>query len=330
MTTVPGVPPRRLPVRNPLWQRTLDRAGVPEGPIRGDYAAAARVAARRYPALYPGARLVVPLAWQAHMFAVGAVAVRTDGLVDVPVDRCDPRAFHTWAEQVRLGLDTGRAEQPILRAFLHTVDACSVDHADVRACLAGQAHRLGLRGYTTEQDHHDNIDRSNMPLIRMLFAICRVPPHPRNESAARLTVDAVQRWDDLADLADDLRRGLLTIPETDLLRFRVTRTDLETGRDTPAVRSLLAHTCARARVVLHAAQAALDDADPAIQFVCRPMLMVVFQAMGGLERQGPGLLRPRLAWHFRPTTTHLADGLLRTLDHRIRIARQPPRSSPRA
>lgn len=313
-----GLPMRRLLDQIPLWHRALDRAGVP-GELRGDYTAAARMVARRYPPGYPGVRLALPPAWQPHIFAVGAVAIHTDCLVDVPVDQCDPQAFHTWAEQIRQGLATGRAEQPILRAFLHTVNACSVDHADVHACLAGQAGRLGVRGYATEQDHNDNTDRSNMPLIRILSAACGVPMHPRNELAVRLTADAAQRWDDLADLADDLRNGLLTIPETDLLRFHVTRADLEAGKDTPEVRDLLTHACAKARAVLHAAQAALDDADPAVQFVCRPQLMIFFQAMGGLERRGAGLLRPSLLWHFRPTTTHLADGILRTLQHRLQL-----------
>ncbi|AJP04955.1 hypothetical protein TU94_29420 [Streptomyces cyaneogriseus subsp. noncyanogenus] len=206
-----GLPLGRLLDQIPLWHRALDRAGVP-GELRSDYTAAARVVARRYPAGYPGARLALPPAWQPHICAVGAVAIHTDCLVDVPVDQCDPQAFHAWAEQIRQGLVTGRAEQPILRAALHTVNACSIDHAEVHACLAGQAGRLGMRGYATEQDHNDNTDRSNMPLIRILSAVCGVPMHPRNELAVRLTADAAQRWDDLADLADDLRDGLLTIP----------------------------------------------------------------------------------------------------------------------
>nr|WP_162487298.1 hypothetical protein [Streptomyces cyaneogriseus] len=85
------------------------------------------------------------------------------------------------------------------------------------------------------------------------------------------------------------------------------------------MRDLLAHACAKARASLNAAQAALDEADPAVQYLCRPQLVILFQAVGGLERRGAGLLRPGLLWHFRPTTTHLGDGILRTLQHRLQL-----------
>ncbi|MFI8849305.1 squalene/phytoene synthase family protein [Streptomyces sp. NPDC053499] len=303
-----------------FWQRTLRRAGVPEGALRSDYTAALRLTTGRYPAMYPLARSGCPSALQPHVVAVAAFGIHADCLVDVPVNECDPGPFHAWAVQVRQGLLTGRSEQPFLRAFLRTVSACSVSHADVHAYLAGQAGRLGLSGYATEQDHYDNIDHSNMPFARVLATSCGIPTHPRNESVVRLAVDAIQRWDDLADLADDLRRGLLTIPETELLRFHATRDDLESGRDTPAVRALLTHTCGKARAVLHAAYNALDDADPLLQLSLRPSLMICFQAMGGLERAGAALLRPSPLWHFRPTATHLLDGTLRTLHHRLSLA----------
>ncbi|MET9862114.1 squalene/phytoene synthase family protein [Streptomyces smyrnaeus] len=318
--TAPGPPLlRRLLTRATPWQRTLHLAGIPHGRLRGDYTAAAHVVARRYPGAYAPVRLLVPAAWQPHLFTVGALGIHADCLADVPVHRCDPAAFHAWAEQVRRGLATGSAEQPFLRAFLHTVRERPLDPADVHDCLAGQACRLGLTGYATEQDHHDNVDRSNMPATRLLLAACRVPRHPRNETASRLALDAAQRWDDLADLAEDLRDGFLPLPETDLRRFGVTRADLEAGRDTPAVRALLAHACGKARAAFKAARAALDDADPEVQFLYRPLLMCLFQGMKGVERQGAGLLRPGTLWHFHLSPTELIGDTLRTFHHRLHL-----------
>ncbi|NSC19929.1 hypothetical protein FM076_01370 [Streptomyces albus subsp. chlorinus] len=310
---------RRLGTEAAPWQRTLHLAGIPRGRLRDDYTAAAHLAARRYPGLYVPGRLLSPPAWQPHLLAVGALSIHADCLADVPVRQCDPAAFHAWADQVRQGLATGRAEQPLLRAFLHTMRVRPIDPGDVHAYLAAQAGRLGLTGYATEQDHHDNVERGNLPAARILLAACRVPPHARNVTASRLAIDAAQRWDDLADLADDLRRGLLTIPETDLLHFRVTRADLEAGRETPAVRALLAHACGKARAAFRTAHAALDEADPAAQFLYRPLLMLLFQAVLGLERQGAALLRPSPCWHFRLSPTHLVGDTLRILHHRLRL-----------
>ncbi|MGI5347421.1 squalene/phytoene synthase family protein [Streptomyces sp. CA-250714] len=279
------------------WQRTLHLAGIPRGRLRRDYTAAARLAARRYPGLYPPGHLLSPPAWQPHLFAVGAVIVHADCLADVLAHQYDPTLFDAWADEVRQGLATGRAERPYLRAFLHTAHTQPINPADVHDYLAGQAQRLGLTGYATEQDHHDNVDRSNMPTARILLGACRAPPHPSNETASRLAFDAAQRWDDLADLADDL----------------------EASRDTPAVRALLAHVCGKARAAFHAAQAALDDADPAVQFLYRPVLLLLSQAMNGLEHQGAALLRSSPLWHFRLSPTQLIDGSLRTLQHRLRL-----------
>ncbi|WP_159393151.1 squalene/phytoene synthase family protein [Streptomyces rimosus] len=318
--TAPGLPllRRLLPQATP-WQYTLNLAEIPRGRLRDDYTAASALAARRYPALYGAARLLIPPAWQPHLFAGGAFAVYADCLADVPVHQCDPAVFHAWAEQVRQGLDTGRAEQSFLRAFLYTVQVLSIDHADVHAALAGQAVRTGLTGYATEQDHHDHIELTVMPGARVMLAACRIPPCHRNETAMRLCLDAGQRWDDLADLAADLRRGFLTIPETDLLHFHVTRGDLEAGRDTPAVRALLAHACGKARAAFDAARAALDDADPAVQFLTRPVLMLTAQGLRGLEHQGAALLRPSRLWSFRLSPTELIGGTLRTLHHRLHL-----------
>ncbi|MFE0761200.1 squalene/phytoene synthase family protein [Streptomyces smyrnaeus] len=318
--TVPGLPGLgRLLSQVTPWQYALHLAGIPRGRLRGDYTAAAHVVARRYPGAYAPARLLVPPAWQPHLVAVGALGIHADCLADAPAHRCDPAAFHAWTEQVRQGLATGRAEQPFLRAFLHTVQVRSIDPADVHTALAGQAGRLGMTGYATEQDHHDNTELSNVPAGRILLAACGVPAHPRNETALRLGADAVQRWDDLADLADDLRNGFLTIPEADLLRFDVTRADLEAGRDTPAVKALLAHACDKARAAFEAAHAALDDADPAVQYMCRPCLMFLSQGLRGLEQRGTALLRPSRRWHFRLSPAELVDGTVRTLHHRLHL-----------
>jgi len=176
--TAPGPPLLRCLLDQAApWQRTLRLAGIPQGRLRDDYTAAAHVAARRYPALYPPGRLLSPMAWQPHLFAVGALIIHADCLADVPVHRYEPAVFHAWAGQVRQGLATGRAEQPFLRAFLHTARVQPLDPADVHDYLAGQLARLGVRGYATEQDKHDNTDRSNMPSARILLAACRIPRH---------------------------------------------------------------------------------------------------------------------------------------------------------
>ncbi|MFI7103749.1 squalene/phytoene synthase family protein [Streptomyces sp. NPDC050161] len=302
------------------WRLTMTVAGVPTGALRDDYTAAARLAARRYPAFYSVIRLLFPPAWQPHFYALSAFALYADCLVDVPVRQCDPSRFHAWAGQVRRGLLTGQADQPFLRAFLHTVDVRSVAHRDVEDYLVGQAERLWTTGYATEQDHDDTVDHIGMPAARMQCAVWLAAAEPVPERPVRLVMDAAQRVDDLADLAADLRRGFLTIPETELLRFGASRTDLETGRDTCGVRALLTHMRTKARTALAAARAALGDADDATQFVYGLVLAGCDPVMSGVEHQGAALPRHGIIRQVRPSPCGLLNDARRVLVSRLRVA----------
>lgn len=308
-----------LTARATPWQTTMSSAHVPDGDLRNDYTAAAVLTARRYPGFYPLIRLLFPSAWQPYFYAVSAFGIHADCLVDVPVWLSDPVRFHTWAEQVRRGLRTGWAEQPFLRAFLHTVAVRGITHSDVEEYLAGQAERLWLTGYATEQDRADAVDHIDMPAARMQCAVWLPLGERENEHILRLVMDAGQRVDDLADLAADLGHGMLTIPQTDLLRFGVPRSDLESGRDTWAVRALLAHQCAKARTALAAARAALEGANPGTRFVYGLPLAAYDQVMSGVERQGAALTRHGVIWHIRPSPLDLLHDTGRLLLQRLRL-----------
>ncbi|MDT0306388.1 squalene/phytoene synthase family protein [Streptomyces sp. DSM 44917] len=310
------------------WRVTLRLAGVPGGRPAGDYAAAARLTARRYPAFYPALRLLCPPGWQPHVLAVAAFGIEADSLADLPAHRQDPARYHAWADRVRTGLETGRADAPSLRAFLHTVAACGLAHPDVREYLACQAGRFPLTGYATEQDHEDHLDGVVLPLLRMTLAVCGSPADPRAEAARlRPVADAVQRADDLADLAADLRRGMLTIPRSELLRCGVTRADLEDGRDTAGVRAVLARAHGRAAATLAEAHRVLETAPDVSQVLCRPSLLWARLAIGAAGRRGAALTRRGVIRQVRPSPADLAEESLRSLAALLRVtaARSAPR-----
>ncbi|MDJ1134218.1 squalene/phytoene synthase family protein [Streptomyces iconiensis] len=302
------------------WGHALDAAGLGHARLRADYTAAAGMAFRRYPLWYMPARFFVPPASQPYLFAVIAFGLHGDNLADVPVNRRHPGPLHAWNEQVRQGLVTGRAEQPFLRAFLHTVVARELSHADVHILMAGQAQQLTYTEYPTEEDYYQYIERINVPLNRLIHpAVLPGVPQP-SAAANHANAEAVQRTDDLADLAKDLRSGKLTLPLTDLARFDVTRADLESGRDTPGVRDLLAHACRKARKALAAAEEALAPQSPEYQLLYRPGLIFQHQVMNTVERRGASLTRHPVSLPLHPSPGHLLDGVLRVLHGRLRMA----------
>jgi phytoene synthase len=313
------------------WQRTLTASGLDDPGVRADYTAAARVMARRYPDLYALLRLMAPPAWQPHFLAGFAWGITGDDHADGP--ERDAARYHHWADGFRQALATGVCDQPHLRAFLHTVDVSGISHHDVHTHMAGQAERIWITHYATEQDHHDHIDRVVMPTAHIALAFTRSPLRDDTE-ALRPALDAAQRIDDLIDLHDDARHGRLTVPQTDLLRFEVTRADLATARDTPAVRGLIAHRCGRARAALHAATGPaqrLKAEDPDFyRLIFRPLSTYGGLLLDAVERRGAAIHRH--PWpYLRPTPFHLTTLLLTLrarINHMHRPARQRKRDRP--
>ncbi|WP_431042097.1 phytoene/squalene synthase family protein [Streptomyces sp. P1-3] len=333
MTRVPYVPIRSIPswLRLPgvvaPWNHALDAAGVRGDRVRDDYTQTARRLARQCPTEYACVRFVLPSAWQPHLFAVVAFGGRGDALVDAPVRQRDHRRYHAWADEVRGGLATGRADEPYLRAFLHTLAARGIPHDDVHTHLAAQAEQLFCTGYATEREYDDYIDRAGLTIIRLMLAVCR--PRGADKTGpgpwARMFVEAAQRVDDLADLSTDLRAGKLTLTEADLARFGVTRIDLESGRDTPAVRALLAHACQRARTAVDAALRALDQAAPEGRLLLRPALVALRLLMDPIESRGAALTRtpvtiPVPVPTSRPSASRLIDDTLGIVHARLQVA----------
>nr|BFD88219.1 hypothetical protein StreXyl84_76200 [Streptomyces sp. Xyl84] len=302
------------------WGHVLNAAGLRGSRLRDDYTAAAGTAMRRFPLWYAPTRLFMPAAWQPYLLAVVAFGLHGDNLADAPVAERDPGPLYDWNDQVRRGLVTGRAGQPFLRAFLHTVAARGLSPADVHTLLAGQAQQITYTEYPTQEDYRQYIERINMPLTRLIHAAV-LPETPQPPApAARAHAEAVQRTDDLADLAKDLRGGKLTLPLADLVRFGVSRTDLEAGRDTPGVRNLLAHACREAGTALTAAEAAFARQGPEYQLLYRPGLVFQHQVMNTVEHRGASLTRHPVSLPLRLCAGPLLDGLLRVLHGRLRMA----------
>ncbi|TDB89525.1 hypothetical protein E1264_07980 [Actinomadura sp. KC216] len=319
----PGGPaPRTLPpvpVPTP-WRLTLALAGVP-GRLRADYTAAAGLVARRFLFGYPFARLLTPPAWQPHLVTAIAFGALADDLVDAGTGQYAAEAFSRWAGHVRQALVSGQADQPELRAFLHTVAVRNVPHSAIHAYLAGQAARQQVGDYLTDQNHDDHIDQVLMPSGRIAYALCHRPGERFPAETLRPVADATQRADDLSDLAVDLRRGRLTIPRTTLLHYGVQRADLARRRDTPAVRAVLAHVRGRARTALATARTALADADPATQLLGWPALTGCELVLAAAERRGTAVLsRHGLLRGIRPSPHGLIEGTLRTLHSSLRLA----------
>jgi phytoene synthase len=122
-------------------------------------------------------------------------------------------------------------------------------------------------------------------------AVPRLVPDQCFASSARCLVDAAQRTDFLTDVFEDLRGGRLTLPTSDLDLYGVTRADLWDGRDTRAVRALMAATATSARASLAEAERILGEITPDYRPFFRCLIGMLHQRLDDVGTRGAAVLR---------------------------------------
>jgi phytoene synthase len=166
----------------------------------------------------------------------------------------------------------------------------------------GVAMDVGERRYATFDELRDYCYRvaSTVGLICLeIFGY----EDPRSRDYAVSLGLALQLTNILRDVPDDLARGRLYIPTSDMQSFRCSEDDLRRGRLTEPVRALLAHQAARAKHFYAEARGALPAGD-ARRLVAAEIMGAIYRAVleewaarghpvGG-ERTALG--KPRKVW----------------------------------
>ncbi|MEU9166562.1 squalene/phytoene synthase family protein [Streptomyces sp. NPDC048420] len=284
----------------PSWDRRLAAAGVQDRSLRADYSTAARVFARRILAHYAAVRLLVAPELHPHVVAAYAFLARTDDLADQgPLEERLPR-WRDWAERVTSGLESGEAEDPVLRAFLHTVAARRLPHHWVHTYLKATTEELHFTGHATEADFQHYVDNLALPALMLIEDLQYEGGGDEVfRSRCRSFAEGLQRLDFLTDLTDDLNEGRLYLPREDLDRFGVGRSDLEQGQDTPGVRELVALTCRRTRKSLTESRALVDVTAPGFRPLQRALLDLAEHQLSRVESTGTSVTRRAVGYGIR-------------------------------
>lgn len=284
----------------PSWGRRLTAAGVRDRSLRADYSSAARVFARRILAHYAAVRLLVAPELHPHVVAAYAFLARTDDLADQgPLHERLPR-WHAWADRVTAGLRSGDADDPVLRAFLHTVAVRRLPHHWVHTYLAATTEELHFTGHATEADFQRYVDHLALPALMLMEDLQHEGGGDEVFRArCRSLAEGLQRLDFLTDLTDDLGEGRLYLPQEDLDRLGVTRADLEQGQDTAAVRELVARTCRRTRTSLTDARALVESSAPGFRPFQRALLDLAEHQLSRVESTGSSVTRRTVGYGVR-------------------------------
>jgi phytoene synthase len=105
---------------------------------------------------------------------------------------------------------------------------------------------------------------------------------------------ALQLTNIIRDVAADLRRGRVYLPDEDLLRFGVTADDLRRGVVTAPVRALLEYECGRAREYYRRASSQLPPGDARSLVAAEIMGAIYFEILQRIERAGYDVFSQRI------------------------------------
>jgi squalene synthase HpnC len=248
----------------------VTRIEIPTGPAAPPAAAAAM--AKAGGENFPVASRVLPRRQREHLLALYGFARLVDDVGDeAPGDR---RALLDWLDEEVDRVYGGEPTHPLTRRLAATVRACAIPPEPLRALIAANRQDQEVHEYETIDDLLGYCALSANPVGHLVLHVfdAATPERIRLSDAVCSGLQLVEHWQ---DVAEDLGRGRVYLPQEDLRRFDVTGDHLSAPVAGEPVRRLLAFEVARARRLL-------DEGAPLVRTLRgRPALAVAAFVAGG-------------------------------------------------
>ncbi|HEU5473311.1 MAG TPA: phytoene/squalene synthase family protein [Actinophytocola sp.] len=196
---------------------------------------------------------LLPVWKRRHVHALYGFARYADEIVDRTADRPvaeRERLLRDWSRRFVAGLHGERVDDPLLPAVLHTITVFGLDHRDFEVFLESMAMDLTVTGYADYPALLAYMEGSAAVIGTMMLPILQADDLAAAREPARQLGLAFQLTNFIRDVAEDLDRGRVYLPEQDLAEFGVTRADLTAataaGKASPAIRALIEFEVVRA------------------------------------------------------------------------------------
>jgi len=301
--------------------RELDAAGITEPSLRAAYEECRRLNAAHGRTYYLST-LLLPPAKRPHVHALYGFARYADELVD-DLDSPDPDRLVAWGEQFLRDLKAGHsspADHPVSRAAIHTAETWDIPTETFEAFLESMRMDITVTGYRTYADLERYMYGSAAVIGMQMIPILE-PLDPRAAGHAQRLGEAFQLSNFIRDVAEDLRRGRVYLPEEDLDRFGVTRADLAPGPTPPRVVELLRFQIDRTRRLYAAAEPGIDLLHPTSRDCIRTAYLLYGGILDAVEQADYQVLDRRVSVPLRRRLGVAVPGLVRA--RRARRRRQP-------
>jgi len=208
---------------------------------------------RRYGTTYYWSTALLPKVKRHHVHALYAFCRYADDIVDdlgsTATLEQRQEALADFGDRFFVDLEAGRSDDPVLKAVCHTVRAFDLDPDCFRRFLRSMTMDFTVETYETFDDLNVYMDGSAAVIGEMMLPILE-PIRPEAFAHARDLGIAFQLSNFWRDVAEDLDRGRVYIPQEDLRRFGA---DPWARRVTPEWRHCMAFEIARTRRIFASA-----------------------------------------------------------------------------
>jgi phytoene synthase len=201
---------------------------------------------KAYGTTYYAAAFALPRVKRHHVHALYGFCRHADDIVDdlgpAPVE-VRAKALTALGERFFADLEAGDSDDPVLKAVVHTVRAFRIDPGCIERFLRSMTMDLSVTSYATFDDLLVYMDGSAAVIGEMMLPILEPISDAARPRARDLGI-AFQLTNFLRDVAEDLDRGRVYVPQEDLATFGA---DPSLRRVTPEWRALMNFEITRTR-----------------------------------------------------------------------------------
>ena len=231
----------------------LTAAGIVDPKLRASYQECKRLNSIHGKTYYL-ATLLLPPAKRPHVHALYGFARYADEIVDDLASNLtlDEKALllKKWSDQVLSDIKSGSSNDPIAAAVVDTTSRFKIPIAHFEAFLHSMNMDLTVRQYQTYEDLYEYVYGSaaviGLQMVSVLGTISPDAVTSANEAAEKLGI-AFQLANFIRDVGEDLDRGRVYLPMTELEAHGVNRQMLEERVITPQIKSALKEQIQRVR-----------------------------------------------------------------------------------
>ncbi|MDT7839776.1 phytoene/squalene synthase family protein [Streptomyces justiciae] len=279
------------------WSAALTQAGITDPQLRRSYDVQRKLVRRNRREEYLAVRLLLPARIHPGVIAAVAFMDETDRRIDSGDIPTRQDALRTWDRQATEALAGEPTENETLRALADTARRYPVLNVQVRHFLDGAPVEATWSGFATDADFQDYVDRYSLPALMLTASL--IGPEPGTEHyerflhGCRRLIEAMQRTDFLADLAEDVDQGRVGVPKDELDRHGLGFDSLRDRPEecAPALARLVDEQAARADAVLSECRRLPELVAPPYRPFLSTLISVQTLRLDAVKRNSTTILR---------------------------------------